>query len=129
MAELRKREKKVEARLKRKKRVRKKVFGTPERPRLSVYKSLKNIYVQIIDDVTGHTLVAASSLSPEIREKIAELRSEGGKIEVAKAVGELIAKKALEKGITKVVFDRGGFKYHGRIKALADAARAAGLQF
>lgn len=129
MAELRKREKKVEARLRRKRRIRKKVFGTPERPRLSVYKSLKHIYAQIIDDTRGHTLVAASSLSPEIRERFDELKKEGGKTEVARAVGELIAKKALEKGITKVVFDRGGFKYHGRIKALADAAREAGLQF
>lgn len=129
MAELRKREKKVEARLRRKKRIRKKIIGTPERPRLCVYKSLKHIYAQIIDDTIGHTLVAASSLSPEIREKIDELKKKGGKTEVARAVGELIAKKALEKGITKVVFDRGGFKYHGRIKALADAARAAGLQF
>lgn len=129
MAELRKREKKVEARLRRKKRIKKKIIGTPERPRLSVYKSLKHIYAQIIDDTIGHTLVAASSLSPEIREKLEELKKRGGKTEVAKAVGELIAKKALEKGITKVVFDRGGFKYHGRIKAFADAAREAGLQF
>jgi len=122
-------ERKVKARLRRKKRIRKKIFGTPERPRLAVYKSLKHIYAQIIDDTIGHTLVAASSLSPEIREKIAELKAKGGKTEVARAVGELIAKKALEKGIKKVCFDRGGFKYHGRIKALADAAREAGLNF
>ncbi|PMP97510.1 MAG: 50S ribosomal protein L18 [Thermodesulfobacterium geofontis] len=124
MGKLEKRKRKVEARLKRKKRIRKKIFGTPERPRLSVYKSCKHIYAQIIDDTIGHTLVAASSLSPEIREKLEELKKKGGKTEVAKAVGELI-----EKGITKVCFDRGGFKYHGRIKALADAARAAGLEF
>ena len=129
MAKLRRRERKVEARLRRKKRVRKKIFGTPERPRLSVYKSCKHIYAQIIDDTIGHTLVAVSSLSPEIREKVAELKEKGGKTEVARAVGELIAKKALEKGIKEVCFDRGGFKYHGRIKALADAAREAGLEF
>ena len=129
MAKLEKGKRKEEARLKRKKRVRKKIFGTPERPRLCVYKSCKHIYAQIIDDTIGNTLVAASSLSPEIREKLNELKKKGGKTEVAKAVGELIAKKALEKGITKVCLDRGGFRYHGRIKALADAARALGLEF
>lgn len=129
MSILEKRKLKEQARLRRKKRIRKKIFGTPERPRLCVYKSCKHIYGQIIDDTIGHTLVAASSLSPEIREKIEELKKGGGKTEVAKAVGELIAKKALEKGITKVCFDRGGFKYHGRIKAFADAAREAGLEF
>ena len=121
--------KKWERRLRRKKRVRKKVFGTPERPRLSVYRSLKHIYAQIIDDTRGHTLVAASSLSPEIRERWEELKKEGGKTAVARAVGELIGKRALEAGIKKVVFDRGGFKYHGRVKALAEGARAAGLEF
>ncbi len=121
--------KKVERRLRRKKRVRKKVFGTPERPRLSVYRSLKHIYAQIIDDIRGHTLVAASSLSPEIRERWEELKKEGGKTAVARAVGELLGKKAVEAGIKKVVFDRGGFKYHGRVKALAEGARAAGLEF
>ena len=129
MAKLEKGKRKEEARLKRKKRVRKKIFGTPERPRLCVYKSCKHIYAQIIDDTIGNTLVAASSLSPEIREKLEELKKKGGKTEVAKAVGELIAKKALEKGITKVCLDRGGFRYHGRIKALADSARALGLEF
>uniref|UniRef100_A0A7V4JQC0 Large ribosomal subunit protein uL18 n=1 Tax=Thermodesulfobacterium geofontis TaxID=1295609 RepID=A0A7V4JQC0_9BACT len=129
MAKLEKGKRKEEARLRRKKRVRKKIFGIPERPRLCVYKSCKHIYAQIIDDTIGHTLVAASSLSPEIREKLEELKKKGGKTEIAKAVGELIAKKALEKGITKVCLDRGGFKYHGRIKALADAARAVGLEF
>lgn len=123
-------EKKVEARLRRKQRVRKKIFGTPERPRLSVYKSCKHIYAQIIDDTIGHTLVSASSLSKEIKDKIKEVKEKGGtKTEIAKIVGELIAKKALEKGIKKVCFDRGGFKYHGRIKALAEAARAGGLEF
>lgn len=106
-------------------RVRKKVFGTPERPRLSVYKSLRYIYAQIIDDTVGHTLVAASSLEPIIKEEL----KNGSNVEAAKKVGELIAKRALEKGIDKVVFDRGGYIYHGKIKELADAARAAGLQF
>ncbi|MCS7279608.1 MAG: 50S ribosomal protein L18 [Thermodesulfobacteriaceae bacterium] len=123
-------EKKWEARLRRKQRIRKKIFGTPERPRLSVYKSCKHIYAQIIDDSMGHTLVSASSLSKEIRDRIKELKEKGGtKTEIAKVVGELIAKKALEKGIKRVCFDRSGFKYHGRIKALADAARGVGLEF
>ncbi len=121
--------KKLLARLRRKRRVRKKIFGTPERPRLSVFRSCKHIYAQIIDDVSGRTLVAASSLTPQIREKVAELKKEGGKTAVAKAVGELIGKRALEAGIKKVVFDRGGYKYHGRVKALAEGARAAGLEF
>ncbi|HFC98058.1 MAG TPA: 50S ribosomal protein L18 [Thermosulfurimonas dismutans] len=125
----RERLKKLERRLRRKKRVRKKVFGTPERPRLSVYRSVKHIYAQIIDDTRGHTLVAASSLSPEIRERWEELKKEGGKTAVARAVGELIGRRALEAGIRKVVFDRGGFKYHGRVKALAEGARSAGLEF
>ncbi|HHI96464.1 MAG TPA: 50S ribosomal protein L18 [Thermodesulfatator atlanticus] len=120
---------KVLARLRRKRRVRKKIFGTPERPRLSVFRSCKHIYAQIIDDVSGRTLVAASSLTPQIREKLAELKKDGGKTAVAKAVGELIGKRALEAGIKKVVFDRGGYKYHGRVKALAEGARAAGLEF
>ncbi|RKY04953.1 50S ribosomal protein L18 [Candidatus Poribacteria bacterium] len=113
------------ARIRRHKRVRKKVSGTPERPRLCVFRSLRHIYAQIIDDEHGVTLAAASTLSPEIRDKI----KTGGNIEAAKLVGQLIAKKALEKGIKKVVFDRGGYKYHGRVKALADAAREAGLEF
>lgn len=96
------------------------ITGTPERPRLSVYRSLKNIYAQIIDDVAGVTLVAASSL---------ELEGFGGNVEAARKVGELVAKKALAKGIEKVVFDRGGNIYHGRIKALAEGAREAGLDF
>jgi len=112
-------------RRRRKLRVRKKVFGTPERPRLTVFRSLKHIYAQIIDDTRGHTLVSASTLSKPLRE---EIRC-GGNKEAAAKVGEVLAKLALEQGITKVVFDRNGYKYHGRIKALADAARAAGLQF
>ena len=111
------------SRVKRHLRVRKKISGTPERPRLSVYRSEKNIYAQIIDDVNGTTLVAASSL-----EKDLALKS-GGNKEASKVVGELIAKKALDKGITEVVFDRGGYVYHGRVQALAEAAREAGLKF
>ncbi|MXX53697.1 MAG: 50S ribosomal protein L18 [Dehalococcoidia bacterium] len=108
------------------KRVRRKVFGSAERPRIAVFRSLNNIYVQIIDDVQGHTLVAASSLDPDVRGQI-----NGGKpkSEVAALVGSVIAERALDKGIKSVVFDRGGFKYHGRAKALADAARKGGLVF
>jgi large subunit ribosomal protein L18 len=106
-------------------RVRKKITGTNERPRLSVFRSLSNIYVQIIDDTTGNTLVSASTLDAAIKGKIAN----GGNIEAATEVGKLIATKASEKGIKQVVFDRGGCIYHGRVKALADAAREAGLEF
>ena len=103
-------------------RVRKKVFGTVERPRLSVFKSEKNIYAQVIDDINGVTLVAASSLDKDFSAK-------GGNKEGAKLVGEVVAKRAIEKGITEVVFDRGGYIYHGRVKELAEAAREAGFQF
>jgi large subunit ribosomal protein L18 len=103
-------------------RVRKKVFGTVERPRLSVFKSEKNIYAQVIDDINGVTLVAASSLDKDFSAK-------GGNKEGAKLVGETIAKRAIEKGIDKVVFDRGGYIYHGRVKELAEAAREVGLKF
>ncbi|MEN2983936.1 MAG: 50S ribosomal protein L18 [Dictyoglomaceae bacterium] len=106
-------------------RIRKKIFGTPERPRLAVFKSLRYIYAQIIDDTKGHTLVSASSLEKELK---SQLKSTDN-IEAAKLVGKVIAKRALEKGIKKVVFDRGGFLYHGKIKALADSARAEGLEF
>ena len=116
---------KRQARIRRHRRVRKKVFGTLERPRLSVYGSLNHIYAQIIDDMKGHTLVAASTLDKELKTEI----KHGGNVESAKKVGQLIAKRAVEKGIKKVVFDRGGFRYHGRIKALADAAREGGLEF
>jgi large subunit ribosomal protein L18 len=125
-------EKKLEARLRRKKRVRKKIFGYPERPRVSVFRSHKHIYAQIINDVEGHTLVALSSLSPEVRTKVEELKSKGevkGKVDVARLVGRMLAEKAKAKGITKVVFDRGGYKYHGRVKALAEGLRAGGLEF
>jgi len=106
------------------KRVRDKVSGSNERPRLNVYRSLNHIYTQLIDDVTGVTLVSASTVGKKGEEK-----KVGGNIEAAKTVGKLIAERAKEKGIKKVVFDRGGYLYHGRIKALADAAREAGLEF
>jgi large subunit ribosomal protein L18 len=116
--------KKIDRRKLRHARVRKKVFGTPDRPRLCVYKSLKYIYAQIIDDTKGHTLVSATSLEKEF----SDLKSRDT-IAAAKRVGEVIAKRALEKGIKRVVFDRSGYLYHGRVAALADAARAAGLEF
>ncbi len=114
-----------EQRVKRHRRIRKKVFGTAERPRMSVFKSLKHMYVQIIDDEKGHTLVSAATNEKEIREAIKGM----SKTEQAKYLGKVIAERALEKGIKKVVFDRGGFKYQGRVQALADAAREAGLEF
>lgn len=110
---------------KRAKRIRKNIVGTNERPRLSVYKSLSNIYAQIIDDTKGVTLVAASSKDKELKDKL----KYGGNIKAAEAVGELIAKKAGEKNIKKVVFDRGSFLYHGRVKSLATKARENGLEF
>lgn len=112
-------------RRKRHKRIRKTVVGTNEKPRLNVYRSICNIYVQVIDDSTGKTLAAASTIDSEIK---ANLKS-GGNIEAAKAVGQLIGKRAKDKGIETVVFDRGGYKYHGRVAALADSAREAGLKF
>lgn len=117
--------KREESRLKRKVRIRKNIFGTEERPRLSVFRSAKHIYAQVVIDSTGSTIVAASTLSPEIRDSIADVE----KSDAAKKVGELIGKKALEKNIKKVVFDRNGFLYHGRIKALAEGARESGLDF
>ncbi len=118
--------KKVRARLRRKMRIRKRLLGTPERPRLAVFRSARHIYAQVIDDTKGVTISAASSLSPEIKDRLAECK---GKVEVAKIVGELVAKRAMEKGVKKVAFDRGGYKYHGRVKALADGARESGLEF
>lgn len=106
-------------------RVRKRVRGTSDRPRLSVFKSLKHIYAQIIDDDTGKTVAAASTLDKSLRGRLAKHDN----IEAAKAVGELIAERAQSKGIKRVVFDRSGYIYHGRVKALADAARQAGLEF
>ena len=110
------------ARLNRHKRVRGKISGTAECPRLNVFRSTKNIYAQIIDDVKGVTLVAASSLDKEFN-------GNGGNKEAARKVGELIAKRAAEKGISQVVFDRGGYIFHGRVKELADGAREGGLKF
>jgi len=107
-------------------RVRSKVYGTPERPRLNVFRSARHIYAQIIDDDLGFTLVAASTMEADTKSSIT---SENTKVEEAKLVGQTIAKRALEKGVSKVVFDRAGYIYHGRIKALADGAREAGLQF
>ena len=115
-----------EARLKRKKRVRRKVWGVPERPRLCIFKSNKHIYAQIIDDTTGRTLVATSSLSKDLSEKIA---GKGGNRQSAALVGADMAERALGNGIKKIVFDRNGFLYHGRIKALSEAAREHGLEF
>jgi len=116
---------KILARMKRKKRVRSRVQGTAERPRLNVFRSLKHIYAQAVVDTIGKTLVSASTLSPELRGDLKHT----GNVEAAKKVGELIAKKCLEKGIQKVVFDRNGYLYHGRVKALAEAARTNGLNF
>lgn len=116
---------KNKARLKRHLRVRKHVVGTANRPRLAVYRSLKHIYAQVIRDDTGQTLVHASSVDPEIRAQL----KHGGDIGAAEKVGELIAKRALESGLKSVVFDRGGYVYHGRVAALAQAAREAGLDF
>ena len=106
-------------------RVRKKISGTAACPRLDVFRSLSHIYAQIIDDEKGVTLVAASTLDKAIKDKIAF----GGNVEAAKEVGKLVAEKAIEAGITEVVFDRGGYPYHGRVKALADSAREAGVKF
>lgn len=110
-------------RLRKHKRVRKFVSGTAERPRLCVFRSLSNIYAQVIDDVTGKTLASASTLDGELKSNY------GGNVEAAKAVGKLVAQRALEAGIESVVFDRGGYIYHGRVAAVADAAREAGLKF
>lgn len=110
-------------RFKRKKRIRARVEGSQERPRLSVFRSNKHLYVQLVDDIKGHTLVAASTLEEELKDKL------GGSVEGAKTLGNLVAKRALAKKIAEVVFDRSGYLYHGRIKALADAAREGGLKF
>ena len=102
--------------------IRKRVFGTPERPRLTVYRSLQHIYAQLIDDTTGRTLAAASTAEPELRSGAT------GTVDAAKAVGQLVGERAKVAGVTAVVFDRGGFRYHGRVAALCDGARAAGLE-
>jgi len=113
------------ARYKRHARVRLKVKGTPSRPRLCVFRSLNHVYAQVIDDSRGHTLVSASTLDPETRNEV-DGKAKTGKAEL---VGAMIAKRALSKGINEVAFDRGGYKYHGRVKALAEAARQGGLKF
>lgn len=113
------------ARQNRKRRIRKKLFGTEQRPRLSVFRSAKHIYAQIVVDATGSTILAASTLSPEIRGEIGSLK----KSDAAKKVGEWLGKKAAEKNIRRVLFDRNGFLYHGRVKALAEGARESGLEF
>ena len=115
-----------EARQRRKKRVRKKVIGMPDAPRLSVFKSSRHIYAQIVDDISSRTLVDASSVSRDLRP---QLQGKGGNREGAALVGEWIAKRALERGISQVVFDRNGFLYHGRVKVLAESAREHGLKF
>ncbi len=115
----------VTAREKRKARIRKKVHGTAERPRLTVYKSLKHMYAQIVDDVAGRTLVSVSTESRALRDEV----KEEGKTAAAKKVGQAVAKAALEKGVKQVVFDRNGFDYHGRVAAVAEAAREGGLEF
>lgn len=113
------------ARLRRHRRVRKHVVGTPERPRLNVFRSLRHIYAQVIDDSQEHTLVSASTIDPEVKAQLQGL----AKTEQASVVGKVLAERALGQGIKKVIFDRGGYKYHGRVKALADAARECGLEF
>ncbi len=115
----------TEARIKRHQRVRRNIFGTPAKPRLNVFRSQAEIYAQIIDDEKGHTMVAASSIEPELRKKFKKIK----KSEQAREIGKLVAERAKEAGIKTVVFDRGGYKYFGRVKALAEAARSAGLDF
>ena len=119
------RKEKIEARLRRKRRIRKKLAGSTKRPRLCVYKGLKNIYAQLIDDSSGKVIMGVSTLTREIRSET----KYGGNVESAKKVGSYLGKKAVTLGITEVLFDRNGFKYHGRVKALADSAREAGLIF
>ena len=116
---------KKKARLKRKKRIRKHLVGTQQRPRLNVFRSSKHIYAQVIDDEHGHTLVAASSLEKIVKEQ-PEFKS---KVAAADFLGKLIGERAIKKGVKKVVFDRGGFLFHGRVKAVSDGAREAGLDF
>jgi large subunit ribosomal protein L18 len=109
-------------------RQRKRIAGTSERPRLSVFRSVTHIYAQVIDDMTGQTLVSASTVEPSVKASFAK-NVRGGNIKGAEAIGQAIAERSIEKGIKRVVFDRSGFLYHGRIRAVADAARKAGLEF
>ncbi|NLY48318.1 MAG: 50S ribosomal protein L18 [Clostridiales bacterium] len=120
-----KKESRTEIRRNKHRKIRKRFTGTPERPRLAVYRSNNHMYAQIIDDVAGNTLVAASTLEKDVKAELEKTNN----VAAAAFLGTIIAKRALEKGISKVVFDRGGFIYHGKIKALADAAREAGLEF
>ncbi len=136
---MRAKNKKRVARLKRKARIRKKVFGSPKRLRLTVFRSSKHIYVQVVDDTISHTLVSASSLENAVTEQLAKIgtivpdskkdHTLSGKIGQAKMVGKIVAQRALEKGVKRVVFDRNGFLYHGRVKAVSEGAREAGLIF
>jgi len=119
---------KEEALARRHRRVRAKVHGTPERPRLAVHRSLKHIYAQAIDDVNGRTLATASSNEPDFRAQVSA-EAHGGNVGGAKKVGQALAERARAKGITSVVFDRGGYPYHGRVRSLADGAREGGLEF
>ncbi|HHP7233391.1 MAG TPA: 50S ribosomal protein L18 [Desulfobacterales bacterium] len=116
---------KKQARLKRKKRIRKKIYGTLERPRLTVFRSNRHIYAQLVDDGSGNTLVSASSLDKAFREE----SDPGDKTQVAEKIGKTIASRAIDKGFKKVVFDRNGFLYHGRVKAVSEGARKGGLEF
>ncbi len=109
-------------------RQRKRIAGTKERPRLSVFRSVAHIYAQVIDDMTGQTLVSASTIDPQLKTSF-DKKVKGGNIKGAEAIGKAIAERSIEKGIKRVVFDRSGFLYHGRIRAVADAARKAGLEF
>jgi large subunit ribosomal protein L18 len=109
-------------------RIRKRVQGTKVRPRLTVFRSVAHMYVQVVDDMTGRTIAAASSLEPSVKGALPKT-AKGGNVEGAKAIGKTIAERLLEKGVKRVVFDRNGFLYHGRVKAVADAAREAGLEF
>ena len=109
-------------------RIRKRVAGTEARPRLTVFRSVAHIYVQVVDDMTGRTLASASTLEPAVKGTM-DKQARGGNVAGAKAIGKTIAERLLEKGVTRVVFDRNGFLYHGRVKAVADAAREAGLEF
>ena len=113
------------ARIKRHKRIRNNINGTAQKPRLAVFRSIKHIYAQIINDEVGNTITAASTMEASVREKLEKTSD----VEAARTVGEIVAKRAIEKGISTVVFDRGGYIYHGKVKALAEAAREAGLQF
>jgi|SRR5208283_604569 len=106
-------------------RIRARVSGRPESPRLNVFRSLNHIYAQVVDDTTGHTLIAASTRDKEVRQTL----KSGGNVSAARVVGQVLAQRAIAAGISGVIFDRGGYAYHGRVKALADAARAAGLKF